>query len=113
MKEEYRDKMYDLSFTPQWKMLRKERGYHEVVSEGGRYLCFQYHMKKRNELLNELFDCRLGRGKYASFSAEEREHAKAILKDREEAHLLKAEIFATLWRLYNELCKKKKYRRLV
>ena len=66
------------------------------TAEGGRYLCFQYHMKKRTELLNELFDCRLGRGKYASLSAEEREQAKATLEDREEAHMLKAEIFAKL-----------------
>ena len=95
MKQEYRSKMYELTYKPQWKILGKERGYNEVVSEGGNYKCFQYHMAKRKKLLDEVFACELGEGKYADFSKEEREAESKRLREAEEAHHLKAKVFAT------------------
>ncbi len=95
MNAEYRSKMYKVSFKPQWLLLGKERGYRQIVSEGGDYKCFQYHMDKRNALLDEVFECELGMGKYAKFSEADRKREGLRLREKEEAHHLKALIFAT------------------
>ena len=96
MKKDYRSKMYEVSFMPQWKLAGRERGYHEIKSEGGNYRCFQYHFGKRNELLDEIFACELGKGKYAEYSLEERKAESTLLREKEEAHNLKAKIFANM-----------------
>ena len=96
MKKDYRSKMYEVSFMPQWKLAGRERGYHEIKSEGGNYRCFQYHFGKRNELLDAIFACELGKGKYAGYSPEERKTESAVLREKEEAHNLKAKIFANM-----------------
>ena len=96
MEKNYRSEMYKVSLMPQWKLAGKECGYRKVASEGGNYRCFKYHFGKRNELLDAIFACELGKGKYAEYSPEERKAESAVLRAKEEAHNLKAKIFANM-----------------
>ena len=95
MKQSYKSKMYEVSIKPQSELLGKDEGFCQKISEGGNFKCFQYHFDMQNALVRSILDCEMGHGSYSKLSKEQRVDEGLRLRRLQEAHHLKAQIFAT------------------
>ncbi|MBQ7220744.1 MAG: hypothetical protein IJS28_07180 [Synergistaceae bacterium] len=91
----YCDALFELMCLPQWRLLRKERGYSEIMPDIPEYLCFREHTKIFSGIITKMSDCETGKGEYALMSANERRTEWERLEVLRKVHTYKAHIFAT------------------
>ena len=94
MNKNYRDAMYQVSTMKQSALLGKDYAYQETITEGAYYKCFTYHLTKHHELIRLIIACEAGNGVYSKMSVDERKVEGKRLRGLDEAHNLKATIFA-------------------